>query len=42
MSLAQPIAAAARSVGMAAQTLFNCLKASREGTLKGADNALDG
>jgi transposase len=33
----QTIAAAARSVGMVEQTLFNWVKASREGTLKGAD-----
>ena len=33
----QSIAAAARSVGMVEQTLFNWVKASREGTLKGAD-----
>jgi transposase len=33
----QSIAAAARSVGMVEQTLFNWVKASRQGTLKGAD-----
>jgi transposase len=34
----QSIAAAARSLGMVDQTLFNWVKASREGTLKGADS----
>ena len=33
----QSIAAAARSLGMVDQTLFNWVKASREGKLKGAD-----
>jgi transposase len=33
----QSIAAAARSLGMVDQTLFNWVKASREGRLKGAD-----
>ncbi len=33
------IAAAARSLGMVDQTLFNWVKASREGKLKGADRA---
>ena len=32
----QSIAAAARSVGMVEQTLFNWVKASRQGTLQGA------
>jgi transposase len=36
----QTIAAAARSVGMVEQTLFNWVKASREGTLRGADKPL--
>ena len=35
----QSIAAAARSLGMVDQTLFNWVKASREGKLKGADSA---
>ena len=34
----QSIAAAARSLGMVDQTLFNWVKASREGKLKGADS----
>ena len=34
----QSIAAAARSLGMVDQTLFNWVKTSREGTLKGADS----
>ena len=34
----QSIAAAARSVGMVEQTLFNWVKAHREGMLKGADS----
>jgi transposase len=34
----QSIAAAARSLGMVDQTLFNWVKASREGMLKGADS----
>ena len=34
----QSIAAAARSLGMVDQTLFNWVKASREGRLKGADS----
>jgi transposase len=34
----QSIAAAARSVGMVEQTLFNWVKASRQGILKGADS----
>jgi transposase len=34
----QSIAAAARSVGMVEQTLFNWVKASRKGMLKGADS----
>ena len=33
------IAAAARSLGVVDQTLFNWVKASREGKLKGADSA---
>ena len=33
----QSVAAAARSMGMVEQTLFNWVKASRQGTLKGAD-----
>ena len=33
------IAAAARKLGMIDQTLFNWVKASREGRLKGADSA---
>jgi transposase-like protein len=33
----QSIAAAARSLGMVDQTLFNWVKAAREGKLKGAD-----
>ena len=36
----QSIAATARSLGMVDQTLFNWVKASREGKLKGADGAL--
>jgi transposase len=35
----QSIAAAARGLGMVDQTLFNWVKASREGRLKGADRA---
>ena len=35
----QSIAAAARSLGMVDQTLFNWVKASREGRLQGADSA---
>jgi transposase len=35
----QSIAAAARSLGMVDQTLFNWVKAAREGKLKGADRA---
>ena len=34
----QSIAAAARSLSMVDQTLFNWVKASREGTLKGSDS----
>ena len=34
----QSIAAVARGMGMVVQTLFNWVKASREGTLKGADS----
>src|SRR5664279_3837639 len=34
----QSIAAAARSLGMVDQTLFNWVKASREGRLRGADS----
>ena len=34
----QTVAAAARSLGMVDQTLFNWVKASRQGTLKGADS----
>jgi transposase len=34
----ESIAAAARKLGMVDQTLFNWVKASREGTLKGADS----
>jgi transposase len=34
----QSTAAAARSLGMVDQTLFNWVKDSREGTLKGADS----
>ena len=34
----QSIAAAARSLGVVDQTLFNWVKASREGKLKGADS----
>jgi len=35
----ESIAAAARKLGMIDQTLFNWVKASREGRLKGADSA---
>jgi transposase len=35
----ESIAAAARKLGMVDQTLFNWVKASREGRLKGADSA---
>ena len=35
----QSIAAAARSLGVVEQTLFNWVKASREGMLKGADSS---
>ena len=35
----QSMAGAARSLGMVDQTLFNWVKASREGKLKGADSA---
>jgi transposase len=38
VELGQSIAAAARSLGMVDQTLFNWVKASREGKLKGADS----
>ena len=34
----QSIAAAARSLGVVEQTLFNWVKADREGKLKGADS----
>ena len=34
----QSIAAAARTLGLVEQTLFNWVKAKREGTLKGADS----
>ena len=34
----QCIAAAARSLGMVEQTLFNCVKADRQGKLEGADS----
>jgi transposase len=34
----QSVAAAARSMGVVEQTLFNWVKASRQGTLKGADS----
>lgn len=34
----QSIAAAARTLGLVEQTLFNWVKAHREGTLKGIDN----
>lgn len=36
----QSIAAAARTLGLVEQTLFNWVKAHREGTLKGADRRL--
>ena len=35
----QSIAAAARSLGLVEQTLFNWVKASRQGRLKGADDS---
>ena len=35
----QSIAAAARSLGLVEQTLFNWVKANRQGRLKGADNS---
>jgi len=35
----ESIAAAARKLGMVDQTLFNWVKASREGRLKGADSS---
>jgi transposase len=35
----QSIAAAARSLGLVEQTLFNWVKASRQGRLKGADGS---
>ena len=38
VEVGQSIAAAARSLGMVDQTLFNGVKASREGKLKGADS----
>ena len=34
----QSIAAAARTLGLVEQTLFNWVKAQRQGTLKGADS----
>jgi transposase len=34
----QSIAAAARALGLVEQTLFNWVKAQREGTLKGGDS----
>jgi len=34
----QSIAAASRTLGLVEQTLFNWVKAHREGTLKGADS----
>jgi transposase-like protein len=34
----QSIAAASRTLGLVEQTLFNSVKAHREGTLKGADS----
>lgn len=34
----QSIAAAARTLGLVEQTLFNWVKAQRQGTLKGADH----
>ena len=38
VELGQSIAAAARSLGVVEQTLYNWVKAQREGRLKGTDN----